>query len=144
MPEYGITDKGFNIKRMDAIMDDIHTDLKEAWGVDTAVNAQSFLGAMIRTFSARIAELWETAQGVYYSQYPATAEGVNLDNAMQFGGVVRLDNRRTIYPVACTGDDGTDILYGTLIRSVTTPAKDFQCLLLQKIRIRMTKQTKPL
>ncbi len=133
MPEYGITDKGFNIKRMDAIMDDIHTDLKEAWGVDTAVNAQSFLGAMIRTFSARIAELWETAQGVYYSQYPATAEGVNLDNAMQFGGVVRLDNRRTIYPVACTGDDGTDILYGTLIRSVTTPAKDFQCLLLQKI-----------
>lgn len=133
MPEYGITDTGFNIKRMDAIMDDIHTDLKAAWGVDTAVNAQSFLGAMIRTFSARIAELWEMAQGVYYSQYPATAEGVNLDNAMQFGGVVRLDNRRTIYPVACTGDDGTDILYGTLIRSVTTPAKDFQCLLLQKI-----------
>ena len=133
MPEYGITDTGFNIKRMDAVMDNIHADLKEAWGVDTAVNAQSFLGALIRTFSARIAELWETAQGVYYSQYPATAEGVNLDNAMQFGGVVRLDNRRTIFPVACTGDDGTDILYGTLIRSVTTPAKDFQCLLLQKV-----------
>lgn len=133
MPEYGITDTGFNIKRMDAIMDDIHADLKEAWGVDTSINAQSFLGAMIRTFSARIAELWEAAQGVYYSQYPGTAEGVNLDNAMQFGGVVRLENKRTIYPIACTGDDGTDILYGTLIRSITTPAKDFQCLLLQKI-----------
>lgn len=133
MPEYGITNTGFNIKRMDAIVSDIHADLKDAWGVDTSMNEQSFLGAMIRTFSARIAELWEMAQGVYYSQYPATAEGVNLDNAMQFGGVVRLENRRTIYPIACTGDDGTDILYGTLIRSVTTPAKDFQCLLLQKI-----------
>lgn len=133
MPEYGITDTGFNVKRMDAIMNDIHTELKDAWGVDTSMNGQSFLGALIRTFSARIAELWETAQGVYYSQYPSTAEGVNLDNAMQFGGVVRLENRRTIYPVACTGDDGTDILYGTLIRSVTTPSKDFQCISLQKI-----------
>lgn len=133
MAEYGITDKGFNIKRMDTITAEIHADLKEGWGVDTTINDQSFLNSFIKSIAARIAQTWEMGQDVYYSQYPSTAEGINLDNAMQFGGVTRLDDQRTVYPIACTGNDGTDILYGTLIRSVTTPAKDFQCLNLQKI-----------
>ena len=133
MAEYGVTEKGFNIKRMDTIMTEIHGDLKEDWGVDTTINEQSFLNALIKAFSAQIAGMWEMGQDVYYSQYPSTAEGISLDNAMQFGGVTRLEDQRTVYPIACTGDDGTNILYGTLIRSVTTPAKDFQCLNLQTI-----------
>ena len=133
MPEYGITKQGFNIKRLDTIISEIHADLKDGWGVDTAINDQSFLNAFIKSVSAQIAGMWEMGQDVYYSQYPSTAEGVSLDNAMQFGGVTRLANQRTIYPIACTGDDGTNILYGTLIRSVTTPTKDFQALALQII-----------
>lgn len=133
MAEYGITDKGFNIKRMDTIMSEIHADLKADWGVDTTINDQSFLNSFIKATAAQIARTWEMGQDVYYSQYPSTAEGISLDNAMQFGGVTRLEDKRTIYPIACTGDDGTNILYGTLIRSVTTPAKDFQCLNLQTI-----------
>ena len=35
MAEYGVTDKGFNIKRLDTIMEEIHTDLTEAFGFDT-------------------------------------------------------------------------------------------------------------
>ncbi len=133
MAKYGITDQGFNIKRMDSIIADIHADLKEGWGVDTTINEQSFLNAFIKANAAEMAKLWELGQDVYYSQYPTTAEGINLDNAMQFGGVTRLEDKRTVYPIACTGDDGTNILYGTLIRSVTTPAKDFQALALQSI-----------
>lgn len=133
MPEYGITKQGFNIKRMDAIITEIHADLKEGWGVDTTINDQSFLNAFVKSTASQIAGLWEMGQDVYYSQYPSTAEGVNLDNAMQFGGVTRLANQRTVYPIACTGDDGTNILYGTLIRSITSPTKDFQALALQTI-----------
>lgn len=131
--EYGITDKGFNIKRMDSIISEIHADLRADWGVDTTINDQSFLNSFIKAIAAQIAGMWEMGQDVYYSQYPSTAEGINLDNAMQFGGVMRLEDQRTVYPIACTGDDGTNILYGTLVRSVTTPAKDFQCLNLQTI-----------
>ena len=133
MAEYGVTEKGFNIKRMDTIMEEIHADLKEDWGVDTTINDQSFLNSFIKSVAAKLAEAWEMGQDVYYSQYPSTAEGISLDNAMQFGGVTRLEDQRTVYPIACTGADGTNILYGTLIRSTTTPAKDFQCLNLQTI-----------
>lgn len=133
MAEYGVTEKGFNIKRMDTIIAEIHADLKEDWGVDTTINDQSFLNSFIKATAAQIAGMWEMGQDVYYSQYPSTAEGINLDNAMQFGGVTRLEDKRTVYPIACTGQDGTNILYGTLIRSMTTPAKDFQCLSLQTI-----------
>ena len=133
MAEYGVTSKGFNVKRMDTIISEIHADLKEDWGVDTTINDQSFLNSFIKAVSAQMAGMWEMGQDVYYSQFPSTAEGISLDNAMQFGGVTRLEDRRTVYPIACTGDDGTNILYGTLIRSMTTPAKDFQALLLQTI-----------
>ena len=133
MSEYGITNEGFNMKRMDRIMAEIHEDLRSEWGVDTTINDQSFLNSFIKSIASQIAGMWETAQDVYYSQYPSTAEGISLDNAMQFGGVTRLDDQRTVYPIACTGDDGTGIIYGTLIRSVTTPSKDFQCLNLQFI-----------
>lgn len=133
MAEYGVTSKGFNIKRMDTIMSEVHADLKEGWGVDTTINDQSFLNSFIKSVASQVADLWELGQDVYYSQYPSTAEGISLDNAMQFGGVTRLEDRRTVYPIACTGADGTNILYGTLIRSTTTPAKDFQCLNLQFI-----------
>lgn len=133
MAEYGVTSKGFNIKRMDTIISEIHADLKADWGVDTTINDQSFLNSFIKAMSAQIAGMWEMGQEVYFSQFPSTAEGISLDNAMQFGGVTRLEDRRTVYPIACTGEDGTNILYGTLIRSRTTPAKDFQALLLQTI-----------
>lgn len=133
MAEYGVTEKGFNVKRMDTIMSEIHADLKADWGVDTTINDQSFLNSFIKSTAAQIAAIWETGQDVYYSQYPSTAEGISLDNAMQFGGVTRLEDQRTVYPIACTGNDGTNILYGTLIRSMTTPAKDFQALDLQTI-----------
>lgn len=133
MAEYGVTSKGFNIKRMDTIMSEIHADLKADWGVDTTINEQSFLNSFIKASAARLAEMWEMGQDVYYSQFPSTAEGISLDNAMQFGGVTRLEDQRTVYPIACTGDEGTNILYGALIRSMTTPAKDFQSLALQII-----------
>lgn len=133
MAEYGVTSKGFNIKRMDTILSEIHADLKADWGVDTTINEQSFLNSLIKSNAARLAELWEMGQEVYYSQFPSTAEGISLDNAMQFGGVTRLEDQRTVYPIACTGAEGTNILYGTLIRSTTTPAKDFQSLALQTI-----------
>ena len=131
MAEYGVTSKGFNVKRMDTIISEIHADLKADWGVDTTINEQSFLNSFIKANAAKMAEMWEMGQDVYYSQFPSTAEGISLDNAMQFGGVTRLEDQRTVYPIACTGDEGTNILHGTLIRSMTTPAKDFQSIALQ-------------
>lgn len=132
MPDYGITDKGFVLKRLDTILEEIHTDLTDGWKVDTRLAGTSFLNTLITTFGNQIANLWETAQDSYYAKYPATAAGINLDNAVQYGGIRRAANRKTCYPLHCTGDDGAFIREGTVVATNTMPevrlsaAEDFQ------------------
>ena len=135
MPEkkYGVTNEGFALKRLDTILDEVTKKQKEGWGFDAGVNNQSLLSVLNISFADRVAELWEVGQDVYASMYPSSAEGVSLDNAMQFGGVTRLQKARTIYALKCTGNDGTDIMYGSLVKSTTQPMKQFQCSRLQSI-----------
>ena len=126
MPEYGVTDEGFVIKRLDTIMEEIHSDLSRTvedggLGVDTRLLGTSFLNTLITTFSSQIADLWETAQDSYYAKYPATAVGVNLDNAVQYGGIRRSPDRKTVYPLHCTGEDGTTVREGAQVATNTMP-----------------------
>ncbi len=37
MSDYGVTNQGFVLKRMDTILEEIHSDLTEGFGVDTPV-----------------------------------------------------------------------------------------------------------
>lgn len=124
LPEtgYGLTTKGPNIKRLDAILEDLHSGLSERWGVNTRQNPESLLNHLLTNVADRIAELWEFGEDVYYSQYPSTAEGASLDNAAQFGGSTRESAARSYYPIHCTGKDGTKLVAGTLIASATNPA----------------------
>ena len=87
MDKYGVTEKGFSIKRLDEILEELHTDLSEGFGFNTRMDPQSFLNVLIVTFGGLISELWEVAQDSYYAKYPSTAEGVSLDNAVQYGGM---------------------------------------------------------
>ena len=121
MSEYGITDKGFVIKRLDTILEEIHSDLTDGFGTDTRLVGTSFLNTLATTFAGQIADLWETAQDSYYAKYPATATGISLDNAVQFGGIKRAPARRSVYPIHCTGDDGTVVYEDTYISTETTP-----------------------
>lgn len=121
MPDYGITDKGFVLKRMDTILEEIHSDLTEGFGFDTRLQRPSFLDVLVTTFAGQIADLWETAQDSYYAKYPAMATGVNLDNAVQYGGIRREANQRSIYPLHCTGEDGTFIREEATVATNTSP-----------------------
>lgn len=121
MAEYGVTDKGFVIKRLDTIMEEIHSDLTEAFGFDTRLTKPSFLDTLVTTFSYQISDLWEVAQNNYYAKYPATATGVNLDNSVQYGGIRRAANKQTSYPLHCTGDDGTNVREEAIVATNTNP-----------------------
>lgn len=121
MSDYGVTDQGFVLKRMDTILEEIHSDLTEGFGVDTRLSGTSFLDTLVTTFAGQIADLWETAQDSYYAKYPATAMGVNLDNAVQYGGIRRMPNKRTCYPLHCTGDDGAFIREEAIVATNTMP-----------------------
>lgn len=122
MSDYGVTDKGFVLKRMDTILEEIHSDLTEGFGIDTRLSDDaSFLNVLVTTFGGQIADLWETAQDNYYSKYTATATGVSLDNAVQYGGIRRAANKRTSYPLHCTGDDGTYVRENAVVATNTLP-----------------------
>jgi hypothetical protein len=121
MAEYGVTDKGFVIKRLDDIMEEIHEDLTESFGFDTRLTKPSFLDTLITTFSGQISEVWEELQNSYYAKYPATATGINLDNAVQYGGIRRAASKRTSYPLHCTGDDGTYVREEAIVATDTSP-----------------------
>lgn len=118
---YGITDKGFEIKRLDVILNEIYEDLSTGFGVDVGQNRSTLLNTLVTTFSNQIADLWETAQDSYYSKFPATATGINLDNAVQYGGIRREPNRKSMYMLHCTGDDGTMVNEGVVVSTNTSP-----------------------
>ena len=64
--EYGVTKKGFVMKRLDAIVAEVQADLSGALGFDVSQNPQSLLNsALIIPFCDKIAELWEVAQESY-------------------------------------------------------------------------------
>jgi hypothetical protein len=132
LPNYGITDKGFVLKRLDTILEEIHTDLTDGWKVDTRLAGTSFLNTLVTTFGNQIANLWETAQDSYYAKYPATATELNLDHAVQYGGIKRAGDKRTSYILHCTGDDGTYVCENAIVATNTTPeirlfsAEEFQ------------------
>lgn len=121
MADYGVTDKGFVIKRLDEILEEIHTDLTDGFGFNTRMDPQSFLNVLIVTFGGKISELWEVAQSSYYAKYPSTAEGASLDNAVQYGGIRRGPNKYTYYKLHCTGVDGTIVRQGAVVATNTAP-----------------------
>ena len=125
--KYGVTPTGFVPKRMDTIYQEEHQDLSEAWGINTLENPQSFLNVLLTGLADRLAALWEVSQEVYHAPYPASAEGISLDNAVQFAGLRRIADQKTFYSVLCTGDDGSAIPAGTTISSITQPPVLFLC-----------------
>lgn len=121
MADYGLTPQGPNIKRLDVILEEMHSRLSERWGVNTRQNPESLLNHLLTNIADSVAELWEFGEAVYFSQYPATAEGRSLDNAAQYGGSTREAAAKSYYPIHCTGKDGTILAAGTRIASATNP-----------------------
>lgn len=121
MADYGLTETGINIKRLDEILEEMQTSLSDKWGVNVAQNPQSFLNVLLTDIADHLAELWELGQDVYYSQYPLSAEGEYLDGVGQFIGVYREFEVPSYYHILCTGLENTVISTTTVIASDTNP-----------------------
>jgi uncharacterized phage protein gp47/JayE len=128
MNKYGVTPTGFVPKRLDVILDEMHTDLSAGFGINTRLNPHSYLNVLITNIADKIADLWEVSQDCYDAMYPFSAEGLSLDNAAQFGGITREEARPTYYPIHTECVDGTVVPKNTRIKSRTSPSIEFVLL----------------
>jgi len=111
---YGLTVDGFVPKTLDIIQSEVDAALKSALGSQINTLPQSVLGQLKNIFAERETLLWELAEAIYNSQYPASAEGTSLDNVAALTGLTRLPATNSTVTVTLTGTQGTVIPTGTV------------------------------
>lgn len=105
----GLTDDGFEIKRLDEIKTEMEDDFKTSFGDDTDVSDESVNGQLIGSLAKPLAEVWELAQAVYSSQDPNQATKISLDRTSQLTAITRLDATNTKVFTTAEGDEATVI-----------------------------------
>lgn len=128
MADYGLTEKGFQPKRLADIVAGVNSRIADQLGIQIETNANSVFGQIIGVFSYEIADLWEQAGMVYNAMYPHTAGGVSLDNAAALAGIAPISAEKTTVICTCYGTQGTQIPYGAQISSATNSNIIFNCV----------------
>ena len=54
MADYGLTPQGPNIKRLDVILEEMHSGLSEKWGVNTRQNPESLLNHLVGVWRSSV------------------------------------------------------------------------------------------
>lgn len=119
---YGLGAGGFVRMRLPETKRAIFDDLKIRTGQTFDESPDSISGQFVAIFAEREAALWELAEAVYLSAYPATATGIALDLAVSFAGVTRIQPSATSARVVLIGTQGTLIPIGSVIQSNYLPA----------------------
>ena len=126
MANYGVTDTGFVLKRLDDLLREkrqravqLFQDLvQEGDVVDTSES--SLLGRLIALDVVGDANLWEAAQLVYSAFDPNSATGIALDNLVAIGGLTRQGETFTTVSLLLSGDTNTSIPLRSEVSSSST------------------------
>lgn len=101
-----LTSTGLDRPRLNELKSDLDASLAEALG-PINVGPDSLAGQMDGIHAEALDNIWECAQDTYDSMYPASAEGVSLDRAVSFLGLVRISDAPVIVTAAVYGAEGT-------------------------------------
>jgi uncharacterized phage protein gp47/JayE len=114
---YGLGAGGFVRMRLPEIRRAIFDDLKARMGQTFDETPDSLTGQFVSIFAEREAAIWELAEAVYLSAYPATAQGVALDYAVSYAGVTRIQPSASAARLLLYGDQGAVVQVGSVIES---------------------------
>jgi len=115
MPSYGISDTGFNRKRLDVLLSELDASTIAIFGDNFNVSPESPDGQVNGIISESNANLWELAEFVYNAFNPSAASGVSLSNLVQMNGITRLPETNSRVELTLTGTIGTSILAGNFV-----------------------------
>ena len=110
---FGLTSSGFQKKRYEDIKAELISEFKAAFGNGIVTSPNEPIGQIIGIIAEREALVWELMEQVYFSQYPDTASGDALDNAVALTGVSRQP---------ATFSYGIVTLTGNGVDSITVPS----------------------
>ena len=103
-----LTATGLERPRLNDLKADLDASVSEALG-PVNVGPDSVLGQIDGIHAAALDDIYELAQDVYDSMYPSSAEGVSLDRAVSFLGLVRLSAAPDVVTAAVYGAQGTNV-----------------------------------
>jgi len=136
----GLTATGFVSKTLDEIKTELEIALKAEFGLINT-NPDSIFGQIIIALAPSIYDVWERMEEVYYSQYPASADGFSLNNVCALTGIYRLDEVKSTVIGALLGTEGTIVPAGTEV-SVNTSEDIFKTTAAREITIERTVRIK--
>lgn len=116
---YGLTSEGFVKKTLNVIKTDMENSIKAKFGIAN-VDPESVFGQEIGVISEVAGDIWDLAELVYMSQYPASADGVSLDNVADLNNLKRLDATKSSVVCVMEGTEFTNVPSGTEFRQVET------------------------
>lgn len=131
MSTYGITTDGFKIKRFGQLKKQIEELIRESVG-NVDQSSSSLIGNLNAIVAQVASELWEANEQVYTNFYPNGAEGIALDNAVLFNGILRLKPSATSVEIILVGTEGTLVEAGSQFETNDTE-KIFQSQIDQTI-----------
>ena len=112
---YGITQDGFNLKRLPEILEDKNNITRQALGENIDLDPQSPDGEINGLISLSDANLWELAEACYNAFDPRSATGKALSKLATFYGINRLGATSSTVTLTITGDFNTVIPAGSLV-----------------------------
>lgn len=110
-----ITETGYHRSTFEEILADLVLKAQELFGEDIDVSEQTPLGKILNMMAYVRGKDHELAELIYYSRFPNTASGTNLDRLCPFLGITRNVSIPARYEVEVTGDEGTTIPVGFLV-----------------------------
>ena len=131
MADYGLTDQGFVVKRLEDILTASRETAAEIFqdlvGPNDVVDTSdsTTIGRFINLFSISESQLWELGQLLYSSFDPNSATGIALDNLVQYGGIQRQPPTYSNATGIFTGDNGTTVPLDSVVGSTVHP-NDFR------------------
>lgn len=125
---FGVTPEGFNRKRLEDIKTEIEQELRAKLGQNINLLPESVFGQIVGVQADREASVWELAESVYFSYYPSTSEGVQLDRVASINGVIRKTPTASLIDAPnqlLFGTPGTLVPQGRVISVLNTPTSRF-------------------
>lgn len=117
--QYGVTDKGFVRKPLDAILDGLNNKFLAAFGSTFDISPEGPDGQVIGVVADEINLCWTQAENVFNAYRPGAVQGIGLDNVCELTNTVRYVDLHTKVTTLCSGTQGTVVPAGSVVSDGT-------------------------